>query len=61
MHLHQLEKNYLKAIAEVTDEPITHVIYSHTHKDHVGSMSMFPDDAAYIAHKDAADTLLKKK
>ena len=53
-------ENYLKAIAEVTDESITHVIYSHTHKDHVGSMSMFPDDAIYIAHQDAADTLSKR-
>ena len=53
-------ENLLKAIAEVTDEPITHVIYSHTHNDHVGSMSMFPDDAIYIAHQEAADTLEKR-
>ena len=53
-------ENYLKAIAEVTDEPITHVIYSHTHNDHVGSMSMFPDDAVYIAHQDVVDTLAKR-
>ena len=53
-------ENYLKAIAEVTNEPITHVIYSHTHKDHVGAMSMFPEDAVYIAHKEAADTLSKR-
>jgi len=53
-------ENYLNAIAEVTDEPITHVIYSHTHNDHVGSMSMFPDDATYIAHQEAADTLTKR-
>ena len=53
-------QNYLKAIAEVTDEPITHMIYSHTHNDHVGSMGMFPDDAIYIAHQEAADTLSKR-
>ena len=53
-------ENYLKAIAEVTDQPVTHVIYSHTHNDHVGSMSMFPDDAVYIAHQEAADTLSKR-
>jgi len=53
-------ENYLKAIEEVTDEPITHVIYSHTHKDHVGAMSMFPDDAIYIAHQEVADTLSKR-
>ena len=53
-------ENYLKAIAEVTSEPVTHVIYSHTHNDHVGSISMFPDDAVYIAHQDAADTLVQR-
>ena len=53
-------ENYLKAIAEVTDEPITHVIYSHTHNDHVGAMNMFPDDAVYIAHQEAAETLEKR-
>jgi len=53
-------ENYLKAIAEVTEEPITHVIYSHTHNDHVGAMSMFPDDAVYIAHQEATDTLEKR-
>src|SRR4026209_2289231 len=26
----------LKGIAEVTDNPITHVIYSHSHNDHIG-------------------------
>src|SRR5258706_4926453 len=25
-----------KAIAEVTDKPITHIIYSHSHADHIG-------------------------
>ena len=53
-------ENYLKAIAEVTEERITHVIYSHTHNDHVGSMNMFPDDAIYVAHQEAADTLEKR-
>ncbi len=53
-------QNYLNAIAEVTDEPITHVIYSHTHNDHIGSASIFPDDAVYIAHQDAADTLAQR-
>jgi len=53
-------QNYLSAIAEVTDEPITHVIYSHTHNDHIGSASIFPDDAVYIAHQDAADTLAQR-
>ena len=45
---------YLKAIAEVTDEPVTHVIYSHSHADHIAAAGMFPADAVYIAHEDTA-------
>ena len=40
----------LKAIAEVTEEPISHVVYSHAHADHIGGASMFPKNAKYIAH-----------
>ena len=53
-------ENYLNAIQEVTDEPITHVIYSHAHNDHVGSMSMFSDNVVYIAHQETADILSKR-
>ncbi len=48
---------YLEAIQEVTDEPITHVVYSHAHNDHVGAAGMFPPNIEYIAHQDAADLL----
>jgi glyoxylase-like metal-dependent hydrolase (beta-lactamase superfamily II) len=44
-------QNYLKAIAEVTDKPITHVIYSHAHLDHIGAAGLFPKNATYIAHQ----------
>jgi len=42
--------NYLKAIEEVTDEPITHVVYSHSHIDHIGSAYLFPANATIISH-----------
>lgn len=42
----------LKAIAEVTDEPITHVIYSHSHADHISAAGLYPATATYIAHED---------
>jgi glyoxylase-like metal-dependent hydrolase (beta-lactamase superfamily II) len=44
-------ENYLKAIAEVTEEPVTHVIYSHIHSDHVGSMNIFPDNQSIFPIK----------
>ena len=50
-------QNYLKAISEVTQEPITHVVYSHTHIDHIGAAGMFPDDAVIIAHEETASQL----
>ena len=50
--------NYLKAISEVTDKPITYVIYSHSHLDHIGAAaSIFPENATYIAHEKVAEEL----
>jgi glyoxylase-like metal-dependent hydrolase (beta-lactamase superfamily II) len=39
-----------KAIRSVTDEPVTHVVYSHSHGDHIGTTDQFPDDALRIGH-----------
>jgi glyoxylase-like metal-dependent hydrolase (beta-lactamase superfamily II) len=50
-------ENLLNAIAQVTDEPITHVIYSHSHADHIGAASLYPEDAVYIAHAETAAQL----
>ena len=41
-----------KAIAEVTDEPITYVIYSHSHADHIAGAGAYPASATYTAHED---------
>jgi glyoxylase-like metal-dependent hydrolase (beta-lactamase superfamily II) len=50
--------NYLKAIAEVTDKPISYVIYSHSHLDHIGAAAgIFPENATYIAHEKVAEEL----
>ena len=46
--------NLLKAIASVTSEPITHVVYSHLHADHIGSAHLLPGGATYIAQADTA-------
>lgn len=50
-------EKYLKAISEVSNEPVTHVIYSHSHKDHIGAASIFPDDVTIIAHQATAESL----
>lgn len=52
-----LGENIGAAIEEVTDEPVTHVVYSHSHADHIGAASMYPDDAAIIANERTADLL----
>ncbi len=40
----------LKVIPEVTDKPITHVIYSHHHRDHAQGMYLFPKTAKIIGN-----------
>ena len=52
-----LGANYLKAIAEVTDKPTTHVIYSHAHMDHIGAARIFPENATFIAQQETASEL----
>ena len=47
--LPSIGKNYLKAIAEVTNKPIAYVIYSHAHLDHIGAPGIFPKNATYIS------------
>ncbi|MGB8934158.1 MAG: MBL fold metallo-hydrolase [Candidatus Nitrosopolaris sp.] len=51
-----LGENY-QAIAEVINKPVTHVIYSHAHIDHIGSAGIFPRNATYIAQQETAAEL----
>lgn len=44
-------ENMLAAIEDVTDKPVTHVIYSHWHSDHIGAASVFGSDVEIIAHR----------
>jgi len=52
-----LGQNILNAIADVTDLPVTHVVYSHSHADHIGAAGIYPEDAVIIAHEDTAAQL----
>lgn len=47
----------LEVIPKVTDKPITHVIYTHHHRDHSQGAHLFPSDAILIAEKETADML----
>ena len=52
-----LGNNILRAIREVTDQPITHVVYSHAHADHIGAAVLYPASAVRIAHQETARLL----
>jgi glyoxylase-like metal-dependent hydrolase (beta-lactamase superfamily II) len=43
--------NMLRAIREVTDEPVTHLIYSHWHADHIGGAGIYGPDVKVISHE----------
>lgn len=45
----------LTAIGEISDKPITHVIYSHHHRDHIGAAAVFDDDVTIIAQELCAE------
>ena len=47
----------LQAIESVTTEPVTHVIYSHSHFDHIGAADIYPSSAVRIAQQSTADKL----
>ena len=47
----------LRAIRDVTSHPITQVVYSHQHSDHVGAMSVYPEEAPRYAQRFTAERL----
>ena len=44
-------------IAKMTDQPITHLVYSHSHADHASGGAFFGDIPNVIAHKNAPDDI----
>ena len=41
-------------VKRVTDKPMTHIINTHTHGDHVGSNEFFPASVEIVAHANVA-------
>ena len=51
----------LEVIPQVTNKPITHVIYTHHHRDHSEGAYLFPKEAKLIAARRTADFLATAK
>lgn len=51
-----LGPNLSGAIASVTDEPVTHLVYSHHHADHIGAAAQFAG-AEIVAHEATLELL----
>jgi len=54
-----LGKHLLDAIQSVTREPVTHLVYSHSHADHIGAAGLFPRGVQVIAHDDTRARLAR--
>ena len=46
-------------VKTVTDKPVTHIINTHTHGDHVGSNEFFPASVEIVAHANVALSMAK--
>lgn len=51
----------LAAIAEVTDQPVTHVVYSHSHIDHIGGVLDLGGTPTIVAHAETNRLLERAK
>lgn len=49
----------LDKVKTVTDKPITHIINTHTHGDHVGSNEFFPATVEIVAHENTSANMAK--
>ena len=50
-------QNIMKAVGDITDTPISHVIYTHHHTDHIGAAGVYPDGVKIIAQEETAALL----
>jgi glyoxylase-like metal-dependent hydrolase (beta-lactamase superfamily II) len=55
-----LGANLKRAIAEVTDEPVTHLIYSHWHSDHIGAAGIFTEDRPKVIAHDHTREMIER-
>src|SRR4030095_15770129 len=48
-----------RAVAEVTKNPITHIIYSHSHIDHIGGAKSLGGQPTIIAHEETKRLIVR--
>ncbi|MFH1723243.1 MAG: MBL fold metallo-hydrolase [Elusimicrobiota bacterium] len=53
-------KALLKEIGKITKKPVRYLVYTHSHGDHVGGASAFPEGTEIIAHVRTRQSLLRK-
>jgi glyoxylase-like metal-dependent hydrolase (beta-lactamase superfamily II) len=51
----------LDLVKKVTPKPVTHIINTHTHGDHVGANDFFPASVEIVAHDNTAANMAKMK
>lgn len=51
----------LDQVKAVTDRPVTHIVNTHTHGDHVGSNDFFPATVDIVTHENTAANMKKLK
>jgi len=56
-----LGEKYLKAIGEVTTRPVTHLVYSHEHVDHIAGAYLFPANVTIVAQRETANLLSRRR
>ncbi len=56
-----ISKNLLLAVKDVTDRPITHLVYTHSHTDHIGASGLFPEGITIVAQEETKKILEARK
>jgi cyclase len=50
----------MEKVRAVTDKPVTHIVNTHSHYDHIGSNSYFPATVEVVAHQNAAGQMIHR-
>lgn len=53
-------ENLLLAVKDVTAKPITHLVYTHSHTDHIGAAGIFPKGIEIVAQEATKKSLVDR-